>query len=292
MYFSVSIVVHGWLDNDENFWFDEMLRNLQVFSRGCVIFVDHSYYTRNFNVLRVFSDEVHSISNIMVQKIKQIGNYDRIYMFGISLGGQIAIEAAYRSALEGRRINRLEVCDTAEMFYDENPFLKFPMKAAKSVSCIHTSRLGKSNMKCHQNFRLGVCGYKQNYNIPFNRMNSHGICQVFYNQAFKVDMIPVPVEKMKHKCITNETLPIADLNSRACQGVKMGYDANFDRENCVGNFFIETDEMIYQAIYINYLRKHENRGYIQDFTLIIENSWNRLAKGFMNFFFDSDPFPY
>lgn len=230
---------------------------------------------RNINLLAA-TNHVLPIATVIEQKIREIGNPARIYMFGISLGSHIAIAAARQSASKAGKINRLELCDTAKLSFFNNPYLENPMAAAKSVSCIHSSKLGLSDMKCHQNFRLGLCGYEQNFDIPFNRMNSHVICQVLYIRAFTKNMKLNLPNEMKHQCMTNETLPIADLNSPACRGVKFGYLANFDKQKCRGNFFVETDDVIKEKEVLAYLKRKETRFDIADWTLFLENSWNRL----------------
>lgn len=230
---------------------------------------------RNLNLFAA-TDHVLPIATVIEQKIKEIGNPHRFYMFGISLGSHIALAAAQKSATNSRKINRLELCDTAKLMFFNNPYLKNLMEAAKSVSCIHTSRVGISDIKCHQNFRLGMCGYEQNFDIPFDRMNSHVMCQVLFIRSFTKTFKLEHPNQMKHKCLTNETMPIADLNSPSCRGARFGYLANYDKQNCRGNFFVDTDDVIKDKEVLAYLKRKETRLDRSDWTLFLENNWNKL----------------
>lgn len=64
--------------------------------------------------------------------------------------------------------------------------------AAQNVQCLHTSRdKGTRHYNCHQDWRLGNCGYSQDAaaDPPFG---SHGLCPYFYVSAFDHDFFAVP----------------------------------------------------------------------------------------------------
>lgn len=68
--------------------------------------------------------------------------------------------------------------------------------AAKNVQCIHTSRdKGTRHYNCHQNWRIGNCGYSQDAasDPPFG---SHGLCPYIYISSFENEFfaVPKPVE--------------------------------------------------------------------------------------------------
>lgn len=56
--------------------------------------------------------------------------------------------------------------------------------AAKNVQCIHTSAsYGTYNYNCHQNWRMGYCGWSQVGQLPYPN-GAHGLCNKYYNSAF------------------------------------------------------------------------------------------------------------
>ena len=64
--------------------------------------------------------------------------------------------------------------------------------SAKNVQCIHTSRdKGTHRYNCHQDWRLGNCGYSQDAasDPPFG---SHGLCPYIYLSAFNNDFYAIP----------------------------------------------------------------------------------------------------
>ena len=76
------------------------------------------------------------------------------------------------------------------------PISKDPKLSAKNVQCINTSiDKGTTIYNCHQNWRMGSCGYSQigSTSPPFM---SHGLCPYIYTSAFQNDF--------KYKNITTE----------------------------------------------------------------------------------------
>lgn len=160
---------------------------------GCVIFMDYS----NFSIVAdyfVLTPHFHGIAEILLRKIKQIGNYDRLFLFGFSFGSRLCFEAGAR--LGNQRIERIDACDPAGPWFDGYKRSVDPKLAAKNVACINTSvDKGTSIYNCHQNFRMGNCGKTQigSTKKPFR---SHGLCPYFYNSAFTNTFAPT----LNHNC--------------------------------------------------------------------------------------------
>jgi hypothetical protein len=105
-----------------------------------------------------------------------------------------------------------------------------PTPAAKNVACINTSYdQGTYVYNCHQNFRMGYCGWSQ-AGGPSISVGNHGLCPHFYNFAFKFDFIP----NNYYSCSSNRML------TNTTNAVRMGYLANFDRTAYRGDIFIAT----------------------------------------------------
>lgn len=143
--------------------------------------MDYSKFSEVSSFVRLVP-HFHSIADLLLRKIKQIGNYDRMFLFGFSFGSRLCFEAG---AKLGRQvIDRIDACDPAGPMFDFNIRTVDPKKAAKHVSCINTSRdKGTRNHNCHQNFLMGKCGMSQLAAGPFP-LGSHGLCPHFYNSAF------------------------------------------------------------------------------------------------------------
>lgn len=105
-----------------------------------------------------------------------------------------------------------------------------PKPAAKNVECINTSTdKGTPIYNCHQNFRMGFCGFSQAASGSYP-VGSHGLCPYFYNLAFTHDF----VNNNFHNCVSDR--PIKDPPNN----VKMGYLGAFNRTQYVGDVFIVT----------------------------------------------------
>lgn len=125
----------------------------------------------------------HSIADLLFRKVKQIGNYDRMFLFGFSFGSRLCFEAGAK--LGHQVIDRIDACDPAGPLFDMNIRTVDPKRAAKHVACINTSSdKGTRNYNCHQNFLMGICGRSQVAAGPYP-MGSHGLCPHYYNAAFE-----------------------------------------------------------------------------------------------------------
>lgn len=176
-----AIVVHGWKESIWTPWVADLIKKLNQHRGGCVIFMDYSKYSivaDYFVLARRFDD----ISAILLKKVKQIGNYDRLFMFGFSFGSRLCFEVG--AQLGHQLIERIDACDPAGPAFDGLRRTVDPKVAAKNVACINTSTdKGTSFYNCHQNFRMGKCGKTQPAAGPAP-LGNHGLCPYFYVSAF------------------------------------------------------------------------------------------------------------
>lgn len=204
-----AIVVHGWHESIRTPWVEDLISNLILNRGGCVIFMDYSRHGNavNYNLLvRKFD----SLAAVLLKKVKQIGNYDRLFMFGFSYGARLSFEAGAR--LGHQKIERIDACDPAGPGFEHRRTAD-PKVAAKNVACINTSiDKGTNIYNCHQNFRMGKCGLFQPAAGP-PPLSSHGMCPYFYNSAFKNDFKADNVEN----CVSNRMV------KEMPEGFKMGY---------------------------------------------------------------------
>lgn len=188
----------------------ETINNLMYHRGGCVIFMDYSNYSVVADYF-VLTPRFFHLAGVLLRKIKQIGNYGKIFMFGFSFGSRLCFEVGAR--LGSQRIDRIDACDPAGPGFDNMKRAVDPKLAAKHVSCINTSiDKGTSIYNCHQNFRMGKCGSSQPASGP-RPLASHGLCPYFYNSAFDNEFTPSKDSKCKSKRTPSE-MP---------DGLRMGY---------------------------------------------------------------------
>lgn len=224
---NISIVTHGWLGSNSP-WIPDLINNLSYHRKGCVIFMNYSYFGDRENYFEVISF-FEPISKLMKRKIQQLSDEgadsDKIFMFGFSFGGRIVIEAAlnfgenvigqidsklnFFSFNSGNNFALFAACDMAGPGFDYL-YKKDPKRAAKNVQCIHTSNnAGTKERNCHQDWLMGHCGQYQDAanvteavfcalvrNCPTQPLLSHSTCPYFYNSAFKNDF----VANNRYKC--------------------------------------------------------------------------------------------
>ncbi|CAO1409365.1 unnamed protein product [Diamesa serratosioi] len=181
----VSIVIHGWKESIEAEWVPVLIRNLQHYRGGCVIFMDYSAHSMVFDYFELLS-KFDSIGDILIRKLllleKEGFAPDNIYIFGFSFGAHLALYSGI--TFGDGRIGEIDVCDPAGPGFDRFVSIN-PMLAAKNVQCIHTSiRKGTTKRNCHQDWMMGQCGIKQDGAGPSPKGN-HGLCPHFYNSAFE-----------------------------------------------------------------------------------------------------------
>lgn len=176
-----AIIVHGWNENIHTPWVKDTVNNLIKYRGGCVIFMDYSNFSTVSDYF-ILTPHFFKISRILLRKVRQIGNYDRLFMYGFSFGSRLCFEVG--SQLGYRVIDRIDACDPAGPGFDHNKRYIDPKLAAKNVACINTSiDKGTNIYDCHQNFRMGKCGKSQIAAGP-KPLGNHGLCPYFYNAAF------------------------------------------------------------------------------------------------------------
>jgi hypothetical protein len=176
-----AIVVHGWKESIATPWVMGTIVNLMYHRGGCVIFMDYSNYSIVSDYFQL-TPHFYGIASVLLRKVKQIGNYNQLFMYGFSFGSRLCFEVGIQ--LGYQQIDRIDACDPAGPGFDETSKAKDPKLAAKNVACINTSTdKGTSKYNCHQNFRMGKCGKKQLSAGP-KPLGNHGMCPYFYNSAF------------------------------------------------------------------------------------------------------------
>ncbi|KAL9704866.1 hypothetical protein quinque_008384 [Culex quinquefasciatus] len=217
-----AIIVHGWHENCyETPWITELEKNLNTFRGGCIICMDYSIFSNNgyTYLFRRFND----ISEVLLKFMRTMQYegmmFENLYMFGFSFGGQLVLDAG--NQIGSSMIEAIDTCDMAGPGFDKDRFFKNVnfRYAAKNVQCIHTStdKGTKLMNKCHQDWRMGQCGFKQPAagKPPFG---SHGLCPIFYNLAFTVDFL---AESKPSECNL-----LRDPFAAYPIGYKMGYTEN------------------------------------------------------------------
>lgn len=185
---NVSIIVHGWLEGlSTTEWVNETIANLIKYRSGCVFFFDYSRYSKNGNYFRLLP-HYYNIAAVLTKYLLHIGDPERIFIFGFSFGARLSVEAGIASF--NGSIDRIDLCDPAGVGFDKRSRAKLHTLAAQNVACIDTStNYGTRTYNCHQNFRMGACGFVQAAHGPYPK-GSHGLCPYFYNSAFDYDFIP------------------------------------------------------------------------------------------------------
>lgn len=154
----------------------------------------------NFSIVADYfklNSHFFNIARVLVKKIKQVGNYDRLFLFGFSFGSRLCFEAG--AQIGHQVIDRIDACDPAGPGFDGQKRAVDPKLAAKNVACINTSiDKGTKIYNCHQNFRMGNCGQSQPSAGP-RPLGNHGMCPYLYNSAFDYKFRP----SNKHECKSN-----------------------------------------------------------------------------------------
>lgn len=88
--------MHGWLESIETEWVSKLIRNLQQYRGGCIIFMDysnHSVVNDYFNLVRKFNP----ITNVLLKKLHQLDGQgfsaDKMFLYGFSFGAQLVIHS-------------------------------------------------------------------------------------------------------------------------------------------------------------------------------------------------------
>jgi hypothetical protein len=140
----------------------------------------------------VLVSKYEALRNILIKKLIQVGNYDRMTLWGFSFGARMAMAAGVNlTATNGNvpQISRMELCESAGPGFEGTNRIVDPTRAAKNTACINTSSdKGATIYNCHQNFRMGYCGWSQIGAGGYPK-GSHGLCPYFYNYSFKHDFV-------------------------------------------------------------------------------------------------------
>lgn len=143
-----------------------MVNNFLSARGGCVILMEYSYYSQ---YPRPYTDVAYRyfwLRDIFVNALKMFENYERMFVFGFSFGSRIAIGAGAVLTGQNRGIPQLpnlHLCDPAGPEFDYITLRYIPAtNAALNVQCIGTSNdYGTKIYDCHQNFKMGRCGKRQ-----------------------------------------------------------------------------------------------------------------------------------
>ena len=221
-----TMIIPGWNQNLSTFWANDSISQFLKHRGGCVYFMDYTYYGDVFNYFKLVS-HFDGVADILTKKFKQIENFDRQFCFGFSFGSRLCVEAGIR--IGNQKIPRMDLCDPAGPGFD-GLYYKDPQLAAKNVACINTSNLkGTQSYVCHQNYRMGNCGWSQPGDGWGFGLDSHDLCPMFYNAAFDNKFKPMKFHLCPSYRYANVTPDVA-----------LGYLADFDREHIRGDIFIAT----------------------------------------------------
>lgn len=146
--------------------------------------MDYSDYSQLFysQLLLLFNRMVNVLKDKLIE-LETFGfNPNNGYIFGFSYGARLATVGAYKFGK--RKIRDIDCCDMPGMGFD----YKIPNHklSAKNVQCIQTSSIGTIFNSCHQNWKMGNCGYSQPGALE-SSFESHARCPHFYNSAFLND---------------------------------------------------------------------------------------------------------
>jgi len=119
-----SVVAHGWNEGVSTPWVMWTVKNLLKYRGGCVFVIDYSKYANVSNYLDLKA-HFDGISAVLLKKVKQIGNYDREYMFGSSFGSRLLIDVGKK--VGASTIDRMDLCDPA----GQSKVIKSFMKSLK-----------------------------------------------------------------------------------------------------------------------------------------------------------------
>lgn len=121
--------------------------------------MDYSEYSQLFysHLLLLFNQ----MANVLKDKLKELETFgfapNRGYLFGFSYGAHLATVGAYKFGK--RKIKEIDCCDMPGMGFDFK--ISNNKLSAKNVQCIQTSSIGTIFNSCHQNWKMGNCGYSQ-----------------------------------------------------------------------------------------------------------------------------------
>jgi hypothetical protein len=94
----ISIVTHGWQENEHTEWVRDLTQNLLTHRGGCVIVYQYFRFSRLEYILLI--EKFRRLSNILLKMLLQLANEghdpDNMFLFGFSFGAQLTLDAASR----------------------------------------------------------------------------------------------------------------------------------------------------------------------------------------------------
>jgi hypothetical protein len=182
--------VHGWREGiNVSPWMPHVIRNTLKYLGGCVVVMDYSIYAaQDYGTYLVNNYQLYK--QLLVKKLKHVGFFSRIHMFGFSFGSRLCAGAGVLfNDTNGPLIPRMELCDPARPNFDGDQTMSASFKkAAKNVACIDVTRdYGTQDYSCHQNFLLGHCGDWQDARLGYPKVCGFENCGFFgYIEIFSI----------------------------------------------------------------------------------------------------------
>jgi len=227
-----SFILHGWRQNCDTDWVLKVIERLTYHRGGCIVCIDYGILADASYMWLYRSFKI--ISNIITERISLLIreglDSNNGYMFGFSYGGQLATSVG-RSLKPHHILKNIDTCDMAGPGFDLVNEVDHS-EAAQHVQCLHTSRdKGTHIYTCHQNVRLGNCGYNQPAVASQPYYSSHGLCVQIYINAFDYPFYAMRTKP--RRCISrNPALNIP-------RSFTIGYNENPDLD-VVGEIFVPT----------------------------------------------------
>ncbi|XP_071050537.1 phospholipase A1 member A-like isoform X2 [Onthophagus taurus] len=165
----IKILIHGWMDNKDSFWFEPTVNEYLKKGNVNVITVDWGKHARGFFTLAVKS--VKNVGNHVGDFITELAEkyslpFEQFHLIGHSLGAHISGFAGKRIlALRGAKIGRITALDPAgPLFIGNCPDDRLCSGDANFVDVIHTDggHLGYEKPIGHADFF--PCGGKRPQN--------------------------------------------------------------------------------------------------------------------------------
>lgn len=105
-----AIVVHGWSENINTPWVADTIGKLVEHRGGCVFFFDYSKFSMVGDYFKLVP-HFYRIAEVLLKKVIQIGNYDKLFMYGFSFGSRLCFEVG--AQLGHQIIDRIDACEPA-----------------------------------------------------------------------------------------------------------------------------------------------------------------------------------
>lgn len=232
---TVTFLLFGYTSGDvsDSEYALSLIENFLAVRGGCVVYVDYTYYTNNWNYAELVLRDFYPISNVVLTKVQQVGNYNRIFMYGFSFGARVAVQVGMAGT--NGQIGKMHLCEPDAILFNN---AADPKTAAKSVECIHTSNVeGTTNYNCHIDWRLGLCGW---YQIAASTSrDSHQWCNYFYNSSFTNEFKPFKFSTVDSLFCLSDSRKLAPMVG-SCANARMGALNPVDATVCRGEYFVPT----------------------------------------------------